>query len=254
MFERHSAAVVLADDNSHQQLIQPSSTVLGRRQRSQDSEDDEGREASIDAQQPEDEPRRKRIRTMRLGDSESSNSNGTSRPNGSGPSPLHKAALSANGAHKAVMNGSSSLNGHSVTKQRATFYGHDREEVTRILIQSLTDMGYNSAATHLSQESGYDLESPVVTAFRSAVLQGEWTEAEELLFGVSTEQAGANINRNGLELQPGADMNVMKFELRRQKFLELLEQQDTGRALMVLRLELTPLYQDTAKLHFLSRY
>lgn len=44
----------------------------------------------------------------------------------------------------------------------------------------------------------------------------------------------------------------MKCWLRQQKFLELLEERDTGRALTVLRGELTPLYQDTGKLHFLS--
>ena len=154
------------------------------------------------------------------------------------------------------MNGSSNTNGHSAleSKPRLGYYGHDREEVSRILIQALTDLGYNNAATSLSQESGYDLESPAVAAFRSAVLQGDWTGAEELLFGGSTEEGGVSINGNGLVLQDGVDKNVMRFWLRQQKFLELLEQRDTGAALMVLRLELTPLYQDTIKLHFLSRY
>lgn len=154
------------------------------------------------------------------------------------------------------MNGSSNTNGHSAlgTKPRTGYYGHDREEVTRILIQALTDLGYNGAASSLSQESGYNLESPSVAAFRNAVLQGAWNEAEELLFGGSTEEGGVSISGNGLVLQEGVDKNVMRFWLRQQKFLELLEQRDTGTALMVLRLELTPLYQDTIKLHFLSRY
>jgi len=193
---------------------------------------------------------------MRL-EGESSTTNGTSRPfsNGSGASPLHKAAISnaANGARKSpvAMNGSSSTNGHA--KSRPQYFGHDREEVTRILIQALTDLGYNGAAVGLSQESGYDLESSTVAAFRNAVLQGEWTKAEELLFGGSTEEGGVSINGNGLALHEGVDKNVMRFGLRQQKFLELLEQRDTGRALMVLRSELTPLDQDTGKLHFLSR-
>jgi hypothetical protein len=195
---------------------------------------------------------------MRL-DGEASNSNGASRSNGSGPSHLHKVGLSnsANGTGRssAIMNGVSNTNGHAgaVAKPRPTYYGHDREEVTRILIQSLTDLGYNGAAASLSHESGYDLESPIVAAFRNAVLQGEWNEAEELLFGGSAEEGGVSIHGTGLALQDFADKNIMKFCLRRQKFLELLEQQDTGRALMVLRQELTPLYQDTGKLHFLSR-
>ena len=155
------------------------------------------------------------------------------------------------------MNGSSNTNGHSNSsgKTRPGYFGHDREEVTRILIQSLTDLGYYGAAASLSQESGYDLESSAVAAFRNAVLEGEWAEAEDLLFGSSTYEGGVNISGsgNGLALQGSVDKDCMRFWLRQQKFLELLEQRDTGRALLVLRLELTPLYQDTGKLHFLSR-
>lgn len=187
---------------------------------------------------------------MRLG-GESSNSNGSSKPSWSGsqPTPLLK---STNGAHAAptALNGSSP-NGYS-NKVRPTYYGHDRQEVTRILIQSLRDMGYNAAAASLSQESGYDLESPSATAFREAVIQGEWAEAEEFLIGGSAA-GGSGTNGSGLVLLDGIDKNVIRFWLRQQKFLELLEQCDTGRALMVLRSELTPLSQDTSKLHFLSR-
>lgn len=154
-----------------------------------------------------------------------------------------------------VATNGSSTNGHgnASTKPRLPYFGHDREEVTRIMIQALTDLGYNGAAASLSQESGFELESPVVAAFRNAVLRGEWTEAEELLFDGTTE-GGVSISGNGLVLQDGVDKNVMRFWLRQQKFLELLEKRETGMALMVLRQELTPLYQDTGKLHFLSRF
>lgn len=218
----------------------------------------------MDVQAAEFEHRSKRRRQgprMRAeGETSSSNSNGTSRPfsNGSGASPLHKTAVSnsINGMRKSPVatNGSSSTNGH-VNKPQPTYFGHDRGEVTRILIQALTDLGYNGAAAGLSQESGFELESPVVAAFRNAVLQGEWAEAEELLFDGTIGEGGVSISGNsgGLVLQDGVDKNVMRFCLRQQKFLELLEQRDSGRALMVLRLELATLYQDTAKLHFLSR-
>ena len=204
--------------------------------------------------------RRRQESRMRL-DGESSNTNGASRSlsNGSRASPIHKTAhpnsTNGTGGRFTATNGSSSTNGHSSSaiKPKPTYFGHDREEVTRILIQSLTDLGYNGAAASLSQESGYDLESPAVAAFRNAILQGEWAEAEELLLGGSTEEGGVSINGNGLALQEGMDKNVMRFWIRQQKFLELLEKQDTGRALMVIRSELTPLYQDTNKLHFLSR-
>lgn len=112
-------------------------------------------------------------------------------------------------------------------------------------------MGYSDAANSVSRDSGCELESPAVASFRGAVLDGEWTEAEQLLFGAATAADGSQAG-NGLVLAQGADRNVMRFWLRQQKFLELLEKQDTGRALTVLRTELTPLYQDTHQLHFLS--
>ncbi|QSZ34518.1 hypothetical protein DSL72_006112 [Monilinia vaccinii-corymbosi] len=235
--------------------------VLGSRRRDHNldrGEDSNSLPSSGDSSNPESEHPRKRKRqsdSMRF-DGESSNSNGNSRPisNGAGTSLLHKAA-SVNGTYTSslAMNGSST-NGHadSSIESPSTYFGHDREEVTRILIQALTDMGYNGAATTLSQESGYDLESPTVAAFRSAVLQGEWAEAEEILFGASTELGGVSLRGNGLVLREGMDKNLIRFWMRQQKFLELLERKDMGRAINVLRSELTPLYQDTAKLHFLS--
>jgi len=127
--------------------------------------------------------------------------------------------------------------------------------VSRLLIQALSDLGYSSSADALVQESGYDLESPTVAAFRNAVLQGEWADAELLLFGDrdgSEDEGSGGNNGQGLVLAEGAQKNDMRFWLRQQKFLELLEARDTGRALMVLRTELTPVYQNVHKLHFLS--
>ncbi|TAQ86763.1 hypothetical protein B7494_g4927 [Chlorociboria aeruginascens] len=245
-----------------------SSQILGRRRRqtSLTLEEQEGLLETVGdpegLQQAGTQHRRKRRRLdprMRY-EGETASSNGTSRPfsNGSGPSPLHKVAISnsTNGTRRSsvAMNGSSTTNGHSNlgSKPRTSYFGHDREEVTRILIQAVADLGYHTAAANLAEESGYDLESSLVTAFRNAVLKGEWNEAENLLFGEPTEEGGVSINSSGLTLREGIDMNIVRFWLRQQKFLELLELRDTGRALAVLRLELTPLYQDTGKLHFLS--
>jgi len=189
--------------------------------------------------------------------------------NGSSLSPVHKAALTntTNGVSHSptTTNGASSYTNGALSPSRAaspTYFGHDREEVTRLLIQSLRDLGYNSAAATLSRESGYELESPTVAAFRIAVLQGEWVEAEDLLFGsrLSGDSGGgvsiSNGHSNqseGLLLAEGADKDQMLFWMRQQKFLELLEERDLGNALMVLRQELTPLNQDVGKLHALSR-
>lgn len=156
------------------------------------------------------------------------------------------------------MNGSSngeSSNGDGssgpVIRRGTTYFGHDREEVTRILLQALNDMGYQDAARSVSRDSGYELENPTVAAFRSAVISGSWAEAEDLLLYAAEPDTDA-ADRNGLVLAKGSDRNLMRFWLRQQKYLELLEQRDTSQALSVLREELTPLYNDTSKLHFLS--
>ncbi|KAI9731947.1 MAG: hypothetical protein M1834_004398 [Cirrosporium novae-zelandiae] len=161
-----------------------------------------------------------------------------------------------NGSSASQQNNSKCISRHSVV---STYFGHDREEITRLIIQSLGDLGYSNAAEALTRESGYELESPSVACFRSSVLEGDWTEAESLLFGSRPPDIGDTSISNGysnqsggLMLAEGADRNEMLFWLRQQKFLELLEQRDVGSALMVLREELTPLRQDVGRLHALS--
>ncbi|KAI9676439.1 MAG: hypothetical protein M1817_000596 [Caeruleum heppii] len=187
--------------------------------------------------------------------------------NGATLSPLHKHPLpkSTNGdttSHQ-VTNGSSELttNGSVSTADRSLqYFGHDRDEVTRMLIQSLHDLGYNEAAGALTRESGLEVESPVVGAFRSAILHGEWTEAETLLSDQPPPDSGGGVRlpttndpaAESLLLADGADRTHMVFLIRRQKFLELLESRDLGSALMVLRHQLTPLNQDVGQLHSLS--
>ena len=187
--------------------------------------------------------------------------------NGSTISPLQKSKLAAStNGHSYGPNGHSTnyTNGSTpVTAKlrRPSYYGHDREEVTRLIIQGLNDLGYRDAAARLIHESGYELECPSVAAFRHAVLEGEWAEAEGLLFGNSQSDSGGvslnngdSVHHQGLLLAEGANKDELKFQLRKQKYLELLEDRDLGAALMVLRQELTPLNQDIAQLHVLSRY
>ncbi|KAF2841192.1 WD40 repeat-like protein [Patellaria atrata CBS 101060] len=184
-----------------------------------------------------------------------------------GHSPAKRQGKIANGSTKSESIGSY-MNGHShqVRPIQTSFYGHDREEVTRIIIQGLTDLGYNEASKILSRESGFELEGPTVAAFRSAVLNGQWEEAEHLLFGSesSPESDGVSISNGskknwspsrhggGLTLAEGANHSEMLFWMRQQKYLELLEGRDLAGALAVLRQELTPLHQDGARLRALS--
>lgn len=184
---------------------------------------------------------------------------GSSSTNGflqtsNGSSTARKASL--NGRSNAPANGESHANGAGKSPANSTYYGHNREEVTRILIQSLYELGYDGAASALSTESGYQLETSGVAVFRSAILGGRWSEAERILI-LSFRNGGSNGRKSPLEdtlvLAEDADRNEMLFYLRQQKFLELLEARDLAAALAVLRKELTPLNFDVERLHALSR-
>lgn len=229
-------------------------------------------------------PRSKRARTessaTMLASSDTQSQPGTMNTNGS--------SLLQNGKDKAaVRRAPASASQSQTTRRPATYYGHDREEITRILIQALSDLGYDEAAENVSHSSGFALESPAVADFRRAVLGGDWNEAERLLLGATTAAAdgsdpsggavgqaheagtvsarsatspsngqtaaaGSSGASTGLLLIPGTNRDLMCFGIRQQKYLEYLEQCDTAKALLVLRNELTPLYRDTQKLHFLS--
>ncbi|KAJ8126044.1 hypothetical protein O1611_g7596 [Lasiodiplodia mahajangana] len=179
----------------------------------------------------------------------SATANGRSRVYTNGKSSQRApASTTANGTHKPC----SSMNGAAKPRPPERYFGHDREEVTRILIQALSDMGYHTAAQNVSQASGYELENSTVASFRTAILEGNWVEAEELLDGSVPSSEAKSQSGNGLVLASGADRNLMRFWIRQQKYLELLERKEHGQALMVLRNELTSLYQNTQKLHFLS--
>jgi len=158
-------------------------------------------------------------------------------------------------AKRVMTNGFNHANGstNGNMAERDGYHGNRTDEVVRLVTQALRDLGYENAANMLVQESGHDLESPSVAAFRNAVLNGEWPEAEALLLG-SDDQVGFDQppTHNGLPLKEGVLPRDLRFAIRKQKYLELLEQHDAGSALMVLRQELTPLHTDVDSLHMLS--
>ncbi len=119
------------------------------------------------------------------------------------------------------------------------YHGHDKTELTRLIVQSLTEMGYESSAKLLQTESNIEIDPPVVLNFTKSVKEGEWDEVETLL--------------ESLELQPNTDKNHLLFLIRRQKYLELLIKNDKSSALKVLRYELSTLSNiNIEKLHKLS--
>ncbi|PGH00777.1 hypothetical protein AJ79_08115 [Helicocarpus griseus UAMH5409] len=233
--------------------------------------EEQGRDHNRDGIPPSPKRRRLAHSNMRPdGGASTSNANGFSPVSNGSSASLRKTTVSnsLNGrSPRSSPNGQSQANGsgRSPTSTVSTYFGHNREEVTRILIQGLHDLGYDEAASTLSHESGYELESPAAAAFRSAVLDGRWADAEGILLGPYDTDGGGRgkaVNRGNdtgfpfdqgtLVLAEGADKNEMLFCLRQQKFLELLEERDLGTALMVLRQELTPLNHDIAQLHALS--
>ena len=159
----------------------------------------------------------------------------------------------------------SHTNGFAPTKRKskpANFYGHDREEVVRLILQALGDLGYQETAEQLSHQSGYRVESAAVAAFRQAILDGQWSEAEAILFGEMYQPDGGGVSvrqadffeRGGLDLVDDAEPHHLKFMIREQKYIELLKRSRRGEALLVLQTELQPLKQDTQRLNILSGY
>ncbi|EST05149.2 WD40 repeat [Kalmanozyma brasiliensis GHG001] len=168
----------------------------------------------------------------------------------------------------------------------------DRRELVKLTLQSLREMGYDAAAKTLENESGVTLEHPSITAFRTAVLSGDWRNAERLLIdgltyaarriqasrsssgaldGPSSEalpssSAGSSfLSLPGTQESPNQDLidtvlrrphlvslRSIRFMLQKQRYLELLEARQTKKALNVLREKLTPLSHDTSQLHLLS--
>ncbi|KAL2268650.1 hypothetical protein VTJ83DRAFT_3496 [Remersonia thermophila] len=171
-------------------------------------------------------------------------------PSARPPHPVSNGSRASTSAETGTMPGASRHGrGRAGSGPEEAYFGHSREEVSRILIQALHDLGHHEAAAMVEEDSGYQVESPDVVAFRQAVLSGSWVKAEEVLCGKTGD------GRGGLVLAPGADRDTMRFRLRQQKFLELLEQRETARALAVLRNELTPLCQQQHQaLHLLSRF
>ncbi|KAH6572515.1 hypothetical protein BASA62_003343 [Batrachochytrium salamandrivorans] len=114
------------------------------------------------------------------------------------------------------------------------------EELVRLMLQSLHQMGYSYTALCLQQESGLVLEPPSMGQFRSAVLAGDWTLVETLI--------------PLIDMTPRTGELHVWFLVKQQKYLEFLEIRDAKRALSVLRNELSPLAVSRDQIHKLSSY
>lgn len=140
----------------------------------------------------------------------------------------------------------------------------DREEIVRLLLQSLKEIGYPAAAMTLEVESGFTLDpSPEITSFRQNILSGNWLDVNELLqreyfkYCDQSDQAEytpCQLSPTSMKHEScdsrisqslfGVDGHVLKlarFLVMQEKYLELLESRQIRKALVVLRSEIAPL-------------
>ncbi|KAJ3033834.1 hypothetical protein HDV00_005799 [Rhizophlyctis rosea] len=110
------------------------------------------------------------------------------------------------------------------------------QELVRLMVQALADMDLRESADLLQRESGYKLESPTTSKFRQGVLQGDWDSVEKL---IST-----------MDISP----KNLKYLIKQQKYLEVLQARDVKAALIILRQELAPLSTSQDRLHELTSY
>ncbi|KAG5177159.1 WD40-repeat-containing domain protein [Tribonema minus] len=100
-----------------------------------------------------------------------------------------------------------------------------QEDYVRVLLRSLTDMGYKGAARALEQESGCTLHVPTVRALREAVVGGHWDECLTALQGVQFKGEWSRARAI--------------FQVLQQKYIELLLAARMEEALTVLHDELS---------------
>ena len=110
---------------------------------------------------------------------------------------------------------------------------------TLSLFNHLYDLGYKDSARTLENESGYAIETSQVGEFRRTILNGDWELAEKIL--------------EDLEFQPKVSLDEMRFMIRRQQYLELLESGDSDNALIALRSKVTPLKCREEERHDLAK-
>ncbi|RKP00454.1 hypothetical protein CXG81DRAFT_26849 [Caulochytrium protostelioides] len=131
------------------------------------------------------------------------------------------------------------------------------DQLVRLMLQSLQDMGLTASAQMLAAETRIALESPTVAAFRHAVLEGDWAtvESDAMLDALQLPRGHvASASPSGAAAAAGGDARMrLRWLVREQKYLEALRYPDKAIALAILRTELTPLSTDAAQIHRLSR-
>lgn len=111
---------------------------------------------------------------------------------------------------------------NGLVRSKDGFPSYEQPDLIRVIIQALHDHGYHESAQYLEIESGISMESESVQRFRHAILNGDYETAMQII--------------------PLSD--AIRFEIRKEMYLELLESRRAKDALTALRNEVTPLAPD----------
>ncbi|CAO1634740.1 unnamed protein product [Parajaminaea phylloscopi] len=206
----------------------------------------------------------------------SSKDEASSSSSSSSSSSLAAATRSHSNGHKAVQTSASEAPRRHVETAnydgfRPIYEGSriDRRELVRLTLQSLRELGYEDSAKTLESEAGVSLEHPSISAFRTAVLAGDWRNAERFLIDGLTSGARRSASSSGTASLPSSSssspdlstvlqdptsvsLDSIKFLLHQERYLELLEAGHNKKALSILRDRLTPLSHGSQRLHLLS--
>lgn len=140
-----------------------------------------------------------------------------------------------------------------------------REELIRILMQSLHDLGLHDSYQALQREAQMNLEAPIITTFRQSVLKGDWESAESKL-SQAVNDASVRISEPPPEaLEQSGDktenfdqgmqgIKYVRFQIFEQQYLELLEAGHVSPALRILREQLAPIAPQSDRLQALSGF
>lgn len=134
----------------------------------------------------------------------------------------------------------SSTAASSVAEIYTSFPQINHTEVTKLMIQTLTDLGYNTASEALKKESGLNIESPEINDFMGYLNSGEWKLAIKSipklkLIPVSHHQHNSRRRKSSIKSEMDSSMKdadeveedeetrtLIKFLIQRERFLEEL--------------------------------
>jgi WD repeat-containing protein 26 len=104
-----------------------------------------------------------------------------------------------------------------------TATGLDKNELVRLVVQTIDELGFSASARALESESGVLALSPVMRRLRECVLAGDWSNVDSVFAA-----AGDSFARDN-------DLKAARFAVYEQEYYELVESGKLSEALICLR-------------------